>query len=183
MKLIERETYLKQLIDVINVPDIKVITGIRRRGKSKLMDAFVEYLATLDNANIIRIKLNIKKYETLKNADELYNYISNHFEIGKDNYLLIDEVQMCEGFENVIESLHEEEKYDIYITGSNAFLLSSDLATLFGGRVYEVKVYPFSFSEYLKYRPKRTCKEPLLQSSKILRDPLFLHRKTGWHQG
>ena len=119
------------------------------------MDAFVEYLATLDNANIIRIKLNIKKYETLKNADELYNYISNHFEIGKDNYLLIDEVQMCEGFENVIESIHEEEQYDIYITGSNAFLLSSDLATLFGGRVYEVKVYPFSFSEYLKYYPSK----------------------------
>ena len=153
MKLIYRDSYLEQLKAVMNVPDIKVITGIRRSGKSKLMDAFSDYLFSQNNANVIRIRLNIREFSALTDPDALYDYVSSQYQQDKTNYLLIDEVQMCSGFEKVIESLHEEEKYDIYITGSNAFLLSSDLATLFGGRVYEVKVYPFSFAEYLKYYP------------------------------
>ena len=75
MKLIERKKYLNTLIDVINTPDIKVITGVRRSGKSKLLDAFYDYLTTLNNVNIIRIKLNLKKYEKLLNPEELYKYI------------------------------------------------------------------------------------------------------------
>ena len=153
MKLIYRDSYLEQLKAVMNVPDIKVITGIRRSGKSKLMDAFSDYLFSQNNANVIRIRLNIREFSALTDPDALYDYVSSQYQQDKTNYLLIDEVQMCSGFEKVIESLHEEEKYDIYITRSNAFLLSSDLATLFGGRVYEVKVYPFSFAEYLKYYP------------------------------
>ena len=153
MKLIYRDSYLEQLKAVMNVPDIKVITGIRRSGKSKLMDAFSDYLFSQNNANVIRIRLNIREFSALTDPDTLYDYVTSQYQQDKTNYLLIDEVQMCSGFEKVIESLHEEEKYDIYITGSNAFLLSSDLATLFGGRVYEVKVYPFSFAEYLKYYP------------------------------
>ncbi len=101
MKLIQRNSYLDRLKSLVDTPDIKAITGIRRCGKS--------------------------------------------------NYLLIDEVQLCNGFESVINSLHDEEKFDIYITGSNAFMLSSDLATLFGGRVYELMVFPFSFNEYCIY--------------------------------
>ena len=147
MKLIYRDSYLEQLKAVMNVPDIKVITGIRRSGKSKLMDAFSDYLFSQNNANVIRIRLNIREFSALTDPDALYDYVTSQYQQDKTNYLLIDEVQMCSGFEKVIESLHEEEKYDIYITGSNAFLLSSDLATLFGGRVYEVKVYPFSFAE------------------------------------
>ena len=152
MKLIERADYLNRLIDVIDIPDIKVIAGVRRSGKSKLMEAFHEYLKSID-CNIIHIKLNLKKYEKLLDADELYNYISNSYASNKNNYLLIDEVQLCTGFEKIINSLYEEEKYDIYLTGSNAFLLSSDLATLFGGRVFEISMYPFSFKEYLLYYP------------------------------
>ena len=106
MKLIKRTAYPNELKDLLNTPDIKVITGVRRSGKSKLMDS-------LEN--------------------------------------LIGEIQMCAGFEKAVNSLHAREKYDIYITGSNAFLQSSDPATLFVGRTYEIRVFPFSFSEYLKY--------------------------------
>ena len=151
MKLIERKKYLNTLIDVINTPEIKVITGVRRSGKSKLLDAFYDYLTTLNNVNIIRIKLNLKKYEKLLNPEELYNYIDKNYKEGITNFLLIDEIQLCIGFENIINSLHEEERFDIYLTGSNAFLLSSDLATLFGGRVFEISMYPFSFKEFLAY--------------------------------
>jgi len=152
MKLIERDTYLNKLKNVIGTPDIKVITGIRRSGKSKLMEALAKYLKNLKEANnIIEINLTLKKYEGLKNADKLYEYIDSKYDPECDNYLLIDEIQMCSSFEETINSLHEEGRFDIYLTGSNAFLLSSDLATLFGGRVFEISVYPFSFSEYLKY--------------------------------
>ena len=151
MKLINRDKYLNEIINVVDTPDIKVITGVRRSGKSKLLDAFYDYLTNNIEGNVIRIKLNLKKYEKLLDKEELYNYIDNKYVEGVNNYLLIDEIQLCTGFERIINSLHEEERFDIYLTGSNAFLLSSDLATLFGGRVFEISMYPFSFKEYLKY--------------------------------
>lgn len=153
MKLIERNYYLNALFAVKDIPDIKVITGVRRSGKSKLMDAFIDMIAQDESANIVRVKLNLKKNESLLDGDKLYEYVEQQYDDDKTNYLFIDEVQMCDGFERVINSLYEEELYDIYLTGSNAFLLSSDLATLFGGRVFEIKLYPFSFNEYLKYYP------------------------------
>ena len=152
MKLIERKFYISKLINVIGTPDIKVVTGVRRSGKSKLLDAFKVFLLTTNsNSNIIHINFNIKKYDKLKNSENLYNYISENYIKGKDNFVLIDEIQMCKEFEKVINWIHAEEKYDIYITGSNAFLLSSDLATLFTGRTFEIKIYPFSFKEFCKY--------------------------------
>ncbi len=151
MKLIERDYYINQLLAVKNVPDIKVITGVRRCGKSKLMDSFFDIVEKENDANAIRINLNLKKHEKLLVANNLYSYVQGMYEKGKINYLFIDEVQMCAGFERVINSIYEEALFDIYLTGSNAFLLSSDLATLFGGRVFEISIYPFSFAEFLKY--------------------------------
>lgn len=151
MKIIERE-YLKTLIDVMGTPDIKVITGVRRSGKSKLLEMFKEYIIkNVKKYNIIDINYNSLDYENLKEYHKLNDYIKENYKNGMKNFVLIDEVQMCEGFEKTINSLHAEEKYDIYITGSNAFLLSSDLATIFTGRTFEIEVYPFSFKEYLKY--------------------------------
>lgn len=151
MKLIDRDKYLNEILNVVDTPNIKVITGVRRSGKSILLDAFYNYLTNNIEGNVIRIKLNLKKYERLLDKEELYNYIDNKYVEGVKNYLLIDEIQLCIGFERIINSLHEEERFDIYLTGSNAFLLSSDLATLFGGRVFEISMFPFSFQEYLKY--------------------------------
>ncbi len=152
MKLIERESYIKTLAGVYGTPDIKVITGIRRSGKSKLMDAFHKYI--LDNhkdANVIHLNLILPENEHLLEYHSLYDYVNEHYVSKKDNILLIDEVQMCSGFEKAIIGFHSSEKFDIYITGSNAFLLSSDLATLFTGRTFSIEVYPFSFAEFCKY--------------------------------
>ncbi len=153
MKLIERTTYLDRLRNLIGTPDIKVITGVRRSGKSKLMDAFYADLVLNPDRNVVRIKLNLKEFESLWDKDHLYRYIQEHYQDGKENILIIDEVQLCKGFETIINSLYEEARFEIYLTGSNAFLLSSDLATLFGGRVYELSVYPFSFHEFRTYFP------------------------------
>lgn len=152
MKLIERKQYLDKMINVIGTPDIKVITGVRRCGKSKLLDAFKEYIEeNIPDNNIIHINFNLPEYEHLLEYRPLYDYINSQYVKGKENFVFIDEVQMCNNFEKAINGLHATEKYDIYITGSNAFLLSSDLATLFTGRTFEIKVYPFSFKEYLQY--------------------------------
>ena len=152
MKLIVRNQYLEKLINVIGTPDIKVITGVRRSGKSKLLDAFRNYIEqNVPNNNIIHINFNLPEFDNLLEYRPLYDYINSQYVAGKENFVLIDEVQMCAGFEKAINGLHAGEKFDIYITGSNAFLLSSDLATLFTGRTFEIKVFPFSFGEYMQY--------------------------------
>lgn len=152
MKLIERKVYLDKMINVIGTPDIKVITGVRRSGKSKLLEAFRNYVEkTYKDANIIHINYNLTKFEDFKDYHVLNDYIENSYKKGMENFVLIDEVQMCSNFELAINNIHALERFDIYITGSNAFLLSSDLATLFTGRTFEIKVFPFSFKEFLKY--------------------------------
>jgi len=159
VKIIERN-YLKELIDVVGTPDIKVITGVRRSGKSKLLEMFINYIKeNVENVNIININFNLVKFDKLRDYLSLNNYIESNYIEGKRNFVLIDEVQMCKEFERTINSLHAEEKYDIYITGSNAFLLSSDLATLFTGRTYELQIYPFSFKEYLTYFENKNIEE------------------------
>lgn len=151
MKIIERD-YLKDLISIIGTPDIKVITGVRRSGKSKLLEQFKEYIEkNIKNYNIIYINFSLLEFEQLNEYHKLNDYIESKYIQNKNNFVLIDEVQMCKGFEKTINSLHASEKYDIYITGSNAFLLSSDLATLFTGRTFEIEIFPFSFEEYIKY--------------------------------
>ena len=151
MKIIERKDYLDRLIRLKDIPDIKIITGLRRSGKSELVRAYMEWIRTNEDTNIIYVDFADLKFDDLKTYKELYNFCEGQYIDGKTNVIIVDEVQMCEKFELAINSLYNSRKYDIYITGSNAFLLSSDLSTLFTGRFIEIPVYPFSFAEYCEY--------------------------------
>lgn len=152
MHLIVRQQYLDELVELYGTPDIKVITGIRRSGKSVLLQEFISYLESLDDKiNIVMINLQELEFDHLLEYHALHKYILDQYKEGMTNVLLIDEVQLCQQFERAINSIYTKRIYDIYITGSNAFLLSSDLATLFTGRTIEIKVFPFSFKEYLAY--------------------------------
>lgn len=152
MKYIERKHYLDRLRGLKNTPDIKIITGIRRSGKSELMRAFINDIKiTEENANIIYIDYYNLEFDDIKNYKQLNEFVEKSFNPNRTNYLFVDEVQLCNQFEKAINSLHNSRKYDIYVTGSNAFLLSSDLTTLFTGRFIEIPVFPFSFSEYIQY--------------------------------
>lgn len=147
-----RRKYLDDIIRTIGTDDIKVITGVRRSGKSFLLDDFKKYvIENVKDASIISFDLSSLKYEELREYHALNDYVEKHYVNNKRNFLFIDEVQMCKGFELALNSLHASRKYDIYITGSNAFLAGSDLATLFVGRTYTIEVYPFSFAEFMRY--------------------------------
>ena len=162
MKTIVRKNYLNRIIELKDTPDIKIITGIRRSGKSNLMQSYIEYLKTnYDNINIIFIDFMDLEFEEIKEYHALHSYVEQHYVAGKMNYLFVDEVQMCPKFELAINSLYSKGKYDIYVTGSNAFLLSADLATLFTGRYIEIHVFPFSFQEYCEYYSDVSDKDKL----------------------
>ena len=162
MKTIARTKYLNRIVELNGTPDIKIITGIRRSGKSKLMQAYIEYLKShFENINIIFIDFMDLAFEEIKEYHALHAYVENHYQAGKTNYLFVDEVQMCPKFELAINSLYSKGKYDIYVTGSNAFLLSADLATLFTGRYIEIHVFPFSFQEYCRYNDDVSDKDKL----------------------
>lgn len=152
MKYLVRNKYLEKIIQLQNTPDIKVITGLRRSGKSILLKEFMDYIKENDpKTNIIFINLQDIEFESLLEYHNLHKFVLDNYKEGLHNLLIIDEVQLCNKFELAINSLHSKNQFDIYITGSNAFLLSSDLATLFTGRTMSIEVFPFSFKEYMDY--------------------------------
>jgi len=162
MKTIERERYLERIKGLKDTPDIKIITGIRRAGKSNLMQCYIDYLRNnFEDANIIYIDYMDLEFEEIKEYHALHKYVEDRYDNNKKNYVFVDEVQMCEGFELAINSLYAKKKYDIYITGSNAFLLSADLATLFTGRYIQIHMFPFSFKEYCEFYKEENDKDKL----------------------
>ena len=150
--MIIRENYLKKIVDAKDTEFIKVITGVRRSGKSTLLMMFRDYLLNsgIINENIIYINFESAMYDNITNYKDLYSYVKDRIKDEKV-YLLLDEVQNVEFWEKAINSFKVDFNIDIYITGSNAYLLSSELSTLLSGRYIEIKMYPLSFKEYLKF--------------------------------
>lgn len=149
--MIKRESLLNKLIDYKDKDIIKIITGIRRCGKSYLLfNIYYEYLieSGVEKDHIILINLESKKNEHLRNADVLYKYIEKNILDDEKYYIFIDEIQMVDNFEDVVNGVKTDFNSDLYITGSNSKLLSSDINTRLRGRGIEVKVYPLSFKEY-----------------------------------
>ncbi len=150
--MIIRNEYLNKMIDAKDTEFIKVITGVRRSGKSTLLLMFKDYLlkSGIAEENILYINFESAKYDNIKNYKDLYSYVKDIAE-NKKIYLLLDEVQIVDMWEKAINSFKVDFDIDIYITGSNAYLLSSELSTLLSGRYIEIKVYPLSFKEYLEF--------------------------------
>ena len=151
-KMVIREKYLKKMIDSKDTEFIKVITGIRRSGKSTLLLMFKDYLLKngVKKENIIHINFESGIYDNIKNYKDLYQYVKEKIKNNKI-YLLLDEVQNVESWEKAINAFKVDFDIDIYITGSNAYLLSSELSTLLSGRYIEIKMYPLSFKEFLMF--------------------------------
>ena len=151
MRVIERKLYLEKLKKFKDKQLIKVITGIRRCGKSTLLELFQDYLKQIgiDEKQIITINFENPDYKQLKTSEALYDYIKSKLTKGKMNYIFLDEIQNVEKFEVAVDGLFINKNVDLYITGSNAYLLSSELATLLTGRYVEIKMLPLSFKEYM----------------------------------
>ena len=148
--MIQREAYLQQLINFKDIKLIKIITGIRRCGKSTLFDIYIDYLKSQNIGKEQIIQVNLENPDMKFNDYmELYNYIKEKMIKDKMNYIFIDEVQNVPNFQKAVDGLFIKENADIYITGSNAYLLSGELATLLSGRYIEIKMLPLSFKEYL----------------------------------
>lgn len=152
--MLKREYYLNQLIESKDLKLIKVITGVRRSGKSALLLQYKDYLTSqkIPEKNIIYMNFESAEWYNIKNYEDLYFYIKSNISKGK-NYILLDEVQNVESWEKAVNSMLVDINCDIYITGSNAYLLSSELTTLLAGRFLTIKIYPFSFKEFVEEYP------------------------------
>jgi predicted AAA+ superfamily ATPase len=150
-ELLPRPQYLEQLVSFKEKDLIKVVTGIRRCGKSTLFDLYVDYLKKhgVESRQIIRINLEMPEYHELQTYIQLYEHVKEQLCEDKMNYIFIDEVQMVPDFQKAVSGLYVKKNCDVYVTGSNAYILSGELATLLSGRYIEIKMLPLSFSEYI----------------------------------
>lgn len=149
--MIARKIYLNQLISLCNQNIIKVITGIRRCGKSTLLSEFKDYLKAkgIEENNILLLNFEEREYSDFARWEDVYDYILDKLSVEGMKYVFLDEVQRIVNFEKLVDALFVKNDIDLYITGSNAFLLSSELGTLLSGRYIAINLHPFSFSEYV----------------------------------
>lgn len=156
--MITRHEYLDSLISFRDKQLIKVVTGIRRCGKSTLFELFQDYLRAdgVSNEQILSINLEDSDYDDIETYKHLYDFVKARLLQGKKMYIFLDEVQRVEDFQKAVDGLYVKKNCDVYITGSNAYLLSGELATLLSGRYVEIKMLPLSFKEYVSAFPKDT---------------------------
>lgn len=156
--MIERISYMESLLNFKDKNLIKVITGIRRCGKSTMFELYQDKLIQngISREQIISVNLEDGDYRGIRTAETLYGYISEKLLTDKKNYVFIDEVQQAENFQEAVDWLYVKKNVDLYITGSNAYLLSGELATLLSGRYVEIKMFPLSFKEYISAFPENT---------------------------
>ena len=152
-ELINRPAYLNQLIQNKDVDLVKIVTGIRRCGKSALLDLFHQYLVEsgITESNIIHMNLESLRYRSITDYLTFYDYVSERIAKEGKTYLIFDEPQAVEHWEKAIESFRLDFDVDIYITGSNAYMLSSEFSTLLSGRYIEIRLLPLSFKEFLTF--------------------------------
>lgn len=152
MKLIDRPIYTNKIRPFIDKGIIKVLTGQRRVGKSCILQQIEQYISQQNpRANIISINMEYEEFRFLRTDDDLSDYLKDKIKKGKANYLFIDEIQEIAGFENVLRSLQAKESCDIYITGSNAMMLSSELSTYLSGRYIEFHIHSLSYTEFMEF--------------------------------
>jgi len=156
--VIKRNQYLNQILDFIDKPIIKVITGIRRSGKSVILKMLKEelLLRQISTDQIIYLNFDSFEFSDIDRADKLYHYVKERIKENKRYYILLDEIQEVNSWEKAVNSFMVDFNSDIYITGSNSRLLSSELATYLAGRFVEINLYTLSFSEYLIFKTTRT---------------------------
>lgn len=173
--MIKRKEYLKQLLSWKDQNIIKVLTGIRRCGKSTILKLYQEYLLNngIDPSQIISINFEELEYENLQDYKKLYQYIKDRLVENKMMYIFLDEIQNVPSYEKVVDSLHVKENIDIYITGSNSYIFSGQLATYLSGRYIEIPVLPLSFKEV--YNPQTNKEEAFQKYIKTGGFP-YIHR-------
>ena len=156
--MIERNEYLENLISFKDKNLIKVITGIRRCGKSTMFELYQSYLKEngVEEEQIITVNLEDGDYRGIRTSEKLYQYVESKLVKSNKNYVFLDEVQQVENFQEAVDWLYVKKNVDLYITGSNAYLLSGELATLLSGRYVEIKMFPLSFKEYISAYPGNT---------------------------
>ena len=166
-----REKYLNKLIESKDLNLIKVIVGVRRSGKSTLLLQYKDYLLTqkIKKTNIIYMNFESADFYDIKNYNDLYKYIKDKIINKNKFYILLDEVQNISQWEKAVNSILVDFNADIYITGSNAYLLSSELTTLLAGRVLTIKIYPFSFKEFINIYPFKNTEDKFDKFDKYLK--------------
>lgn len=163
--MIERETYLQELLAFKDKQLIKIVTGIRRCGKSTLFELYQDYLLAhgVEREQIIAVNLEDGDHSDLLEQHALYEYVKQRLQPDRMNYIFLDEVQQVKDFQKAVDALFIKKNCDVYITGSNAYLLSGELATLLSGRYVEIRMLPLSFKEYVSARSDNSNLEHLYQ--------------------
>ena len=164
MELIPRPQYVEKIAGLINRGMMLILVGQRRVGKSKVLELFRDWLrSNRPDANVVYINKELQDFRDILTAEQLYDYVADRLPKDAENYLLIDEVQDIENFENALRSFHAEDRCQVIATGSNAFVFSSELGTRLSGRYIEIKVYNLSYEEFLRFHELEDSDDALMR--------------------